>query len=115
MQPQLDLANETCPPCGADTRPMDAQEAQQLMAHIPNWSMHESGQKIHRRLTFKGFAKAAYCANLSMYVSDLTFHHADVQFGWGYCQIDYTSHDVGGLTRRDFICAAKLDLLLDKE
>ena len=108
------LNQQTCPPCGTATSPMPAEEVQRLLPQIPHWQLHEDGNHIFRRLSFKGFAKAAYTAQLSTYVSDLTGHHADVSFGWGYCQINYSTHDVHGLTMSDFICAAKLDLLLDQ-
>lgn len=110
----MPLHQQTCPPCGSASVPIPLEEVQELLPHIPNWQLHEDGKRIVRRLTFKGFAKAAYCAQLSTYVSDLTGHHADVSFGWGYCQINYTTHDVGGVTMSDFICAAKLDLMLDQ-
>ncbi|HCH23734.1 MAG TPA: 4a-hydroxytetrahydrobiopterin dehydratase [Oceanospirillaceae bacterium] len=108
------LALQTCAPCHTASSSMPTEEVQKLLPQIANWTLHPSGQKIQRKLTFKGFAKAVYCVNLSTYVSDLTGHHADVRFGWGYCEIDYTTHDVDGLTLNDFICAAKLDLLLDQ-
>lgn len=108
------LSQQTCPPCGTAVSPMTPDEVQSLLRQIPHWQLHEDGKRIFRRLTFKGFAKAAFTAQLSTYVSDLTGHHADVSFGWGYCQINYSTHDVHGLTISDFICAAKLDLLLDQ-
>jgi len=38
-------------------------------------------------------------------------HHPDIAFGWGYCQVTLTTHDVDGLTDNDFSWAAKLDKL----
>jgi len=29
--------------------------------------------------------------------------------GWGYLEVELTTHAAGGLTRNDFIMAAKLD------
>lgn len=108
------LNQQVCPPCGSATSPMQSSEYEPLLAQIPNWQLDAEGKKICRKLKFKGFAKAVYAAQLSTYVSDLTGHHADVSFGWGYCHINYTTHDVNGLTISDFICAAKLDLLLNQ-
>lgn len=70
------------------------------------------GGALKRRLTFKGFAKAVYTANLAAFLADREGHHPDISFGWGYCDILYTTHDIGGLSENDFICAAKFDRLL---
>ena len=36
-------------------------------------------------------------------------HHPDVRVGWGYLEVELTTHAAGGLTRNDFIMAAKID------
>ena len=51
-------------------------------------------------------------ANLAAWHGDKQGHHPDVAFGWGYCSISYTTHEIGGLSENDFICAAKLDALV---
>jgi 4a-hydroxytetrahydrobiopterin dehydratase len=39
-------------------------------------------------------------------------HHPDLEVGYSRCRLRYSTHDVGGLSRNDFICAAKVDALL---
>ena len=51
-------------------------------------------------------------ANLAAWLGNRHNHHPDVAFGWGYCQVSFTTHDAGGLTDADFACAAHLDALL---
>jgi 4a-hydroxytetrahydrobiopterin dehydratase len=36
-------------------------------------------------------------------------HHPDLHVGWGYCEVELTTHAAGGLTRNDFIMAAKVE------
>ncbi len=74
-----------------------------------DWALSEDGKSITRAFTFKGFAKATYMANLAAFLGDKEGHHPDIAFGWGYCRVTFTSHEAGGLTQNDFICAAKLD------
>ena len=78
----------------------------------PGWGLEESGTVLRRRLEFKGFAKAVYHANLAAWLADTQGHHPDIRFGWGYFEIDFSTHVAGGLTANDFICAAKFDALL---
>ncbi len=79
-----------------------------------DWNMDADVTRLVRRLEFKGFAKAVYHANLAAWLADQEGHHPDVAFGWGYCEIIFTTHEAGGLTKNDFICAAKFDGLVGK-
>lgn len=69
------------------------------------------GGKLIRRFAFKGFQKAVMLANAAAFLGDREGHHPDIAFGWGYCEVTFTTHDVGGLSELDFDCAAKLDAM----
>lgn len=107
-----DLASRTCVPCQGGTPPLPAERARELLAALDGWTLGEDGTTITRRLTFKGFAKAVQTANVAAWAGDREGHHPDIRFGWGYCEVSYTTHEAGGLTENDFICAAKLDRIL---
>ena len=77
-----------------------------------DWALGENAGSLTRRLEFKGFAKAVYHANLAAFLADQEGHHPDVAFGWGYCEVTFTTHEADGLTDNDFICAAKFDRML---
>jgi len=76
------------------------------------WSLSDEATSIERSVTCKGFAKAVYLANLAAYHADREGHHPDIAFGFGYCRIVYTTHDVGGLSDNDFASAAAFDRLV---
>jgi hypothetical protein len=38
-------------------------------------------------------------------------HHPDLEVGYGRVKVSYSTHDVAGLSRNDFICAAKIEAL----
>ncbi|MDM7255514.1 MAG: 4a-hydroxytetrahydrobiopterin dehydratase [Paracoccus sp. (in: a-proteobacteria)] len=80
------------------------------LAQLDGWRLEEGA--IRRRFTFKGFAKAVEMANLAAWLGNKQGHHPDVAFGWGYCEVAFTSHEAGGLTEADFACAARLDALV---
>ena len=40
-------------------------------------------------------------------------HHPDMNFGYNRCRVAWSTHSVGGLSMNDFICAAKVEALLD--
>ena len=37
----------------------------------------------------------------------------DFSAGYAYCEVRYTTHAIGGLSENDFICAAKINDLLE--
>lgn len=76
-----------------------------------DWKLEE-GKSLVRRFEFKGFAKSVYLTNLCVWLADQEGHHPDIAFGWGYCQVTLTTHDIDGLSENDFIWAAKLDKLI---
>jgi 4a-hydroxytetrahydrobiopterin dehydratase len=86
------------------------EQAEELFASLDNWQLF--GDHLLKRFEFKGFAKAVELANLAAWHSNKMKHHADIAFGWGYCEITYTNHDAGGLTEKDFDCARRFDQLL---
>ena len=56
--------------------------------------------------------KAVEMANLAAWLGNKQGHHPDITFGYGYCDVTFTTHAAGGLTENDFICAARLDALV---
>ena len=42
-------------------------------------------------------------------LADADDHHPDLIVGWGRVDVRLSTHDVDGLSARDFILAAKLD------
>lgn len=96
--------------CSADTPHLDDVALAAGLKTLEGWAVR--GQTIFKRYDFKGFAKATQMANLVAWHSDRTGHHADISFGWGYCEVVYTSHEAGGITAIDLECALKLEALL---
>ena len=110
--PDSPLARQTCIPCDGGTPALPADAARQMMVQLNGWTLAEGAHAIHKRFEFKGFAKPVELANLAAWLGNKQGHHPDIRFGWGYCEVVFTTHAAGGLTENDFICAARLDALL---
>jgi 4a-hydroxytetrahydrobiopterin dehydratase len=39
-------------------------------------------------------------------------HHPDLEVGYNKCTVRYSSHSVGGLSEKDFDCAARVNALI---
>lgn len=106
------LAHKSCIPCEGGTPALPPDAARQMMAQLDGWALSDDARIIHKRFDFKGFAKPVELANLAAWLGNKQGHHPDIHFGWGYCEVAFTTHAAGGLTENDFICAARLDALL---
>lgn len=107
-----DLSNKDCVPCQGGVTAYTADEARAMTARLDGWTLSADAAAISRRFEFKGFAKAVEMANLAAWLGNKQGHHPDIGFGWGYCQVTFTTHEANGLTENDFICAARLDALV---
>jgi 4a-hydroxytetrahydrobiopterin dehydratase len=90
----------------------DADIAKLLKEIHQDWIAHIEQRQLVRVFRFKGFAKALQTANVIAWLGDQQGHHPDINFGWGYCVVKFSTHDIDGLSINDFICAAKVDVLM---
>ena len=103
-----ELARERCQSCTADTPTLRPAEAAGLLAQLDgDWTI--AGACLRRRLTFPDFASAFSLATRVALVAERESHHPDMSIGWGYLALELTTHAAQGLTRNDFILAAKID------
>jgi 4a-hydroxytetrahydrobiopterin dehydratase len=69
------------------------------------------GRKLRTAFAFADFAEALAFVNEVGALAEAQGHHPDLELGWGRVVIELTSHDVGGLSARDFLLAAAIDAL----
>jgi len=106
------MADRACAPCDSNIQVLEHERVKALMCELQtDWMLSDDSASITRRYSFKGFARSVYLSNLCVWLADQEGHHPDIAFGWGYCQVTLTTHDINGLSENDFIWAAKLDKL----
>ena len=64
---------------------------------------------LSKRFEFKNFAEALAFVDRVGAIAEAHDHHPDICFGWGYAEINLTTHDRGGLTDFDFAVAKEVD------
>ncbi|WP_376690015.1 4a-hydroxytetrahydrobiopterin dehydratase [Wenzhouxiangella sp. EGI_FJ10409] len=108
------LTEKKCAPCEGGTDPLDRDRAEQLLAQVPGWQIDDDGKMIYRRFEFKGFYKTMAFINAMAWIANQEGHHPDFEAGYNFCLIHFTTHAIDGLSENDFICAAKVNALLDE-
>lgn len=84
-------------------------EIDEKLSNLEDWS--SDGKTISRRFEFKNFKSALAFINQVGAIAETEGHHPDIEFGWGYATITFTTHDAKGLTNSDFKLAALVDEL----
>jgi 4a-hydroxytetrahydrobiopterin dehydratase len=107
------LKNKQCKPCEGGVCPLDGNLARQQVDEVPGWELSADGKSIVRRLKFRDFSATMLFVNAMAFMAEQQGHHPDFVTGYGYCEIRYTTHAIGGLSENDFICAAKINELLE--
>lgn len=103
------LVEEKCTPPVAGSPPLTAEAAGKLHSEIPEWSL-EPG-RLRREYQFPGFVEAMGFANRVAEIAQAEDHHPEICVNYRRVVLTLTTHQLGGLSRNDFIVAAKIDQL----
>ena len=76
-----------------------------------NWQLALDAASIQREFRFKDFFRTMSFVNAVAHVANIEDHHPDLEVGYNYCRVRFTTHAIGGLSENDLICAAKIDQL----
>jgi 4a-hydroxytetrahydrobiopterin dehydratase len=104
-----DLSVEKCIPCSIGTPPMEGEELKEMLESIDSsWILVED-RKIEKNFKFKDFKTALDFVNKVGDIAEAEGHHPDIELGWGKVKITLLTHKIGGLSRNDFVLAAKIN------
>lgn len=107
-----DLLHKHCEPCEGGVPALPAEKIQQHLREMPKWQLSDDGYEIQRAYQFANFHETMAFVNAVAWVANVEGHHPDMEVGYDYCRLRYSTHAIGALTENDFICAAKIDALL---
>ncbi len=92
-------------------RKLPLEEIQQrLHAHIRDWSLRDG--KLYRHIQFPDFATAFGFMTQIALIAEKMDHHPEWLNVYSRVEIWLTSHDVGGISERDFALAGKINAVL---
>ncbi len=107
-----ELSEKRCKPCEGGVPPLTRSQAQALMKQLAaDWQLADDAKSIRRELAFKDFYRTMSFVNALAHVANVEDHHPDLEVGYNYCRVLFTTHAVKGLSENDFICAAKIDAI----
>ncbi len=103
------LAAEKCVPCRGGVPALRGDELRDLHEQLGGgWSVIEE-HHLEKEFTFPDFAEALAFTNAAGAIAEEQGHHPDIYLSWGKVRITIWTHKIDGLTRSDFVLAAKID------
>jgi 4a-hydroxytetrahydrobiopterin dehydratase len=104
------LSERHCKPCEGGVAALTAEAAKRALQQLSgDWQLIEDGKAIKREFKFKDFYRTMSFVNALAHVANIEDHHPDLEVGYNYCRVRYSTHAIGGLSDNDLICAAKID------
>ena len=86
-------------------------ERDAALADLPDWTLSDDGLTISRELEFEDFNEAfGFMASVALCAAKAD-HHPDWSNAYNEVSITLTTHDAGGLSKRDMALAEAIDRL----
>ena len=83
----------------------------ELLPDVPGWELVEDGHALSKTFKFKDYYRTMAFVNALAFIANREDHHPDLSVHYDRCVVRFSTHDVGGLSENDFICAAKVEAL----
>src|SRR5262245_48451597 len=104
-----ELKQQHCVPCEGGVPAVPRAEAEALLKDLPGWQLTEDGKRIRREWVAKDFRTAIKFVNRVGALAEAEDHHPDLHLtGYRNLVIELSTHAIGGLSKNDFILAAKI-------
>ncbi len=106
-----DLANQECVPCKGGVPPLSGEALIELQERLGGgWAVIEE-HHLAKSYEFPDFKQALAFTNRVGELAEEQGHHPDIHLSWGRVKVTIWTHKIDGLTKSDFVLAAKVDRL----
>lgn len=103
-----ELQEMKCEPCQKGAQPLKGEEISKLRSQIKGWDVVEEHHLV-KDFDFEDFEDTLEFVNKVGKIAEQQGHHPTITFTYGEATIEIFTHKIGGLSKSDFILAAKID------
>ena len=104
------LSSQQCSDLPADDRVLEQKDIIRLGQDMnPPWQLNAEENSISYTYSFKNYYQTMAFVNVIAQIAHQQDHHPELTVSYNRCTVSYTTHSVGGLSKKDFICAAKIN------
>ena len=111
MPDLIPLAQAHCLPLKGSEHKLSQARIAELIVEIPDWELVEEGRALTRIFKFDNYYKTMAFVNALAHIAHREDHHPDLGVHYNRCVVTFSTHDVGGISQNDLICAAKAERL----
>lgn len=89
---------------------LTAEQIKAALPTVPKWAL--DGRAIRRTYELNDFMGSIKFVNATAQLAEDADHHPDIEIQWNKVTLTLSTHSEGGLTKKDFDLAKKLDALV---
>lgn len=104
-----ELADRRCRPLKGPEHRLPPEAVATALAALPGWTVVEDGAAIGKTFRFADYYRTLAFVNALAYVAHAEDHHPDLGVHYDRVVVRYSTHDVGGVSENDLICAARAE------
>lgn len=112
MSDLIPLAQAHCIPRRGVEHKLTEARIRELLPDLAEWTLAEDGKALTRTFRFEDYYRTLAFVNALAFIAHREDHHPDLGVHYDRVEVRWSTHDVGGLSENDFICAAKADQLV---
>lgn len=105
------LAQRHCRPLSGSRHRLPDAAVAEALATLPGWEIVENGTALVKTFAFDDYYRTMAFVNALAFMAHREDHHPDLGVHYNRCVVRYSTHDAGGLTENDLICAARAEAL----
>jgi 4a-hydroxytetrahydrobiopterin dehydratase len=95
--------------CRAGAPRLAADELAGHVAALPGWTLADD--TLAKAFAFANYHETMAFVNALAWIAHREDHHPDLAVQYARCTVAFSTHDAGGVTLNDVICAAKAERL----
>jgi 4a-hydroxytetrahydrobiopterin dehydratase len=111
MNDLIPLAQAHCIARRGSEHRLSEARVRELLPQVPGWELAEDGHALAKTFRFEDYYRTMAFVNALAFMAHREDHHPDLGVHYDRCVVRYSTHDVGGLSENDFICAATAEAL----
>lgn len=114
MNPKVaELSTQMCREVPQGAEAMSPGEISLLIGDFPGWD-NLGNCEIAKTYKFENFYETMAFVNAMALVAHRQNHHPELEISFNKARIRFSTHSVGGLSENDFICAAKIEAMMEQ-
>jgi len=97
--------------CSSGQAKLADPEIDKALATMPGWSRSRGDSALQKTYRFADYYRTIAFVNAVAWIANQQDHHPDLDVRFNRCDVTFSTHDAGGITLNDLICAARVDAL----